>query len=148
MTTSGINALYERCLVTCALYDELWLRYARWMSGHPGKEEEVRNIYLRATTLFVPISRPGIRMQFAYFEESCDRVGVAQEVHGAILQKLPSCVEAIVSWANLQRRQSGLEAAIDVFKQQIDSPDVDIFTKAALVTRMGILAMEGQGQRR
>ena len=24
--------LYERCLVTCAYYDEFWMRYARWMS--------------------------------------------------------------------------------------------------------------------
>src|SRR6478735_1791583 len=42
-------ALYERCLVTCAYYDDLWFRYARWMSGQEGKQEEVRNIYARAS---------------------------------------------------------------------------------------------------
>ncbi len=51
--------LYERCLVTAALYDEFWIRYARWMSAQPGKDEEVRHIYMRAATLFVPVSRPG-----------------------------------------------------------------------------------------
>ncbi len=140
-----IKSLYERCLVTCALYDEFWFRYARWMAGQPGKQEEVRNIYLRATTLFVPVSRPGIRMQFAYFEESCGRADVARDVHSAILQKLPSCVEATVSWAHLQRRQSGLDAAIDVFKQQIDAPEIDIFTKAVLVTEWAFLLWKVKG---
>ena len=39
----------------------------------------MRNIYQRAATVFVPISRPGIRMQWAYFEESCGRIDVAAE---------------------------------------------------------------------
>ncbi|KAF4929774.1 Pre-mRNA-processing factor 39 [Colletotrichum viniferum] len=126
--------LYERCLVTCAFYDEFWFRYARWMSAQEDKEEEVRIIYQRAATLFVPISRPGIRLQWAYFEESCGRIDIARDIHAAILVGLPDCIEAITSWAHLQRRQSGLDAAIEVFKAQIDSPQVDIFTKAALVT--------------
>ncbi|KAI0141073.1 pre-mRNA-processing factor 39 [Hypoxylon sp. NC0597] len=137
--------LYERCLVTCALYDEFWLRYARWMSAQPDKEEEVRHIYMRAATLFVPISRPGIRLQYAYFEESCGRTDVARDIHEAILMQLPDCVEAIVSWANLERRQSGLDAAIQVYKAQIDSPQVNIFTKAVLVTRWAFLLWKIKG---
>ncbi|KAK3355028.1 hypothetical protein B0H65DRAFT_535788 [Neurospora tetraspora] len=142
---SRIVFLYERCLVTCALYDEFWFRYARWMSAQEGKEEEVRNIYLRATTLYVPVSRPGIRLQYAYFEEMSERVDVARDIHAAILNKLPDCVEAIVSWANLQRRQSGLDAAIEVYKAQIDSPTVDIFTKAVLVTEWAYLLWKVKG---
>ncbi|TDZ27202.1 Pre-mRNA-processing factor 39 [Colletotrichum spinosum] len=126
--------LYERCLVTCAFYDEFWFRYARWMSAQEDKEEEVRIIYQRAATLYVPISRPGIRLQYAYYEESRGRIDVARDIHAAILMKLPDCIEVITSWAHLQRRQSGLDAAVEVFKAQIDSPQVDIFTKAALVT--------------
>ncbi|KAL2107412.1 hypothetical protein VUR80DRAFT_5270 [Thermomyces stellatus] len=138
--------LYERCLVTCAFYDEFWFRYARWMASQEGnKEEEVRNIYQRAATLFVPISRPGIRMQWAYFEESCGRVDVARDIHAAILLKLPDCIEAIVSWAHLQRRQSGLDAAIEVYKSQIDSPHVDIYTKAALVAEWAYLLWKDKG---
>ncbi|KAI1088536.1 pre-mRNA-processing factor 39 [Rostrohypoxylon terebratum] len=137
--------LYERCVITCALYDEFWLRYARWMSAQPGKEEEVRHIYMRAATLFVPVSRPGVRLQFAYFEESCGRVGVARDIHEAVLMQLPDCVEAIVSWANLERRQNGLDAAIQVYKAQIDAPHVNIFTKAVLVTRWAFLLWKIKG---
>ncbi|PNP53121.1 hypothetical protein THARTR1_06331 [Trichoderma harzianum] len=141
---SRIVSLYERCLVTCAFYDEFWYRYARWMAEQPGKEEEVRNIYIRASTLFVPISRPGIRMQWAYFEESCGRVDVALDIHAAILMKLPDCVEVIVSWANLERRQNGTEAAIQVLKDQIDAPTVDLYTKAALVAEWAVLLWKGK----
>ena len=140
-----ITALYERCLVTCAFYDEFWFRYARWMSAQNGKEEEVRNIYLRAATLFVPISRPGIRLQFAYFEEQCGRVDIARDIHEAVLMKIPDCVEAIISWANLERRQSGLDAAIQVYKTQIDSPEVDILIKAALVAEWAWLLWKVKG---
>ncbi|KAK3362226.1 hypothetical protein B0T25DRAFT_561310 [Lasiosphaeria hispida] len=140
-----IAFLYERCLVTCAFYDEFWFRYARWMSAQDGKEEEVRNIYLRAATLYVPISRPGIRLQFAYFEEMCGRVEIARDIHASILMNLPDSVEVIISWANLERRQSGLDAAIDVYKAQIDSQAVDIYTKAALVTEWAFLLWKVKG---
>jgi pre-mRNA-processing factor 39 len=137
--------LYERCLTTCAFYDEFWFRYARWMLGQEGKEEEVRNIYQRASTIFVPISRPGIRLQYAYFEEMAGRVDVARDIQQAILFTMPGHVETIVSWANLQRRQSGLDAAIEVYKAQIDSQEIDIFAKAALVVEWANLLWKIKG---
>ena len=137
--------LYERCLVTCAFYDEFWFRYARWMSAQEGKQEEVRNIYQRASTLYVPISRPGIRLQYAYFEEMSERADVAGDIHQAILDRLPGHVETVVSWANLERRQRGLEAAIEVYKTQIDNAAVDIFAKAAFVVEWAILLWKIQG---
>jgi pre-mRNA-processing factor 39 len=115
------------------------------MSGQEGKQEEVRNIYQRASALYVPISRPGIRLQYAYFEEMSDRVDVARDIHQAILDRLPGHVETIISWANLERRQVGLSAAIEVFKLQIDSPAVDIFSKAALVVEWAYLLWKIQG---
>ncbi|CAG8975650.1 hypothetical protein HYALB_00008409 [Hymenoscyphus albidus] len=137
--------LYERCLVTCAFYDEFWFRYARWMSAQQGKQEEVRNIYQRASTVYVPISRPGIRLQYAYFEEMSGHADVARDIHSAILDRMPGHVETIVSWSNLERRQDGLEAAIEVFKGQIDSPAVDLFAKAAFVVEWATLLWKIQG---
>jgi pre-mRNA-processing factor 39 len=137
--------LYERCLVTCAFYEEFWFRYARWMLAQDGKEEEVRNIYQRASTLYAPISRPGIRLQYAYFEEMSGRVDIARAIHEAILIPLPGHVETIVSWANLQRRQVGLDAAIEVYKTQIDLPTLDINAKAALVVEWAILLWRVKG---
>lgn len=137
--------LYERCLVTCAFYDEFWLRYARWMLAQAGKEEEVRNIYQRASMLYVPISRPAVRLQYAYFEEMCDRVELAKDIHQAILVNLPGHIETIVSLANLSRRHGGLEAAIEVYKAQIDLTQCDIYAKAALVAEWARLFWKIKG---
>lgn len=140
-----IICLYERCLTTAAMYDEFWFRYARWMLSQPDKEEEARNIYIRAATMFVPISRPGIRLQWAYFEESTGRIDVALAIHEAILLKLPDCIEVIVSWANVNRRQHGIDAAVQVYKDHIDAPTVDLYTKAALVAEWARMLWEVNG---
>jgi pre-mRNA-processing factor 39 len=137
--------LYERCLVTCANYDEFWLRYARWMAAHPDKEEEVRIIYQRASYLYVPIASPTVRLRYAYFEEVSNRVDVAKDIHNAILMYLPSHVETIVSLANLCRRHGGLEAAIEVYKTQLDSPECEMATKAALVAEWARLLWKIKG---
>ena len=142
---SRTQFLYERCLVTCAYYDEFWLRYARWMLAQHGKEEEVRNVYQRASMLYVPISRPAVRLQYAYFEEISNRVEVAKDVHQAILLNLPGHIETIISLANLSRRHGGLEAAIEVYKAQIDSPLCDIYAKAALVAEWARLLWKVKG---
>ena len=137
--------LYERCLVTCAYYDEFWLRYARWMLAQHGKEEEVRNVYQRASMLYVPIARPAARLQYALFEEMCGRVEVAKDIHQAILVNLPGHIETTVSLANLSRRHGGLDAAIEVYKQQIDSSQCDIYAKAALVAEWARLLWKIKG---
>lgn len=134
-----ITALYERCLVTCALYEEFWLRYARWMSGQEAKDEDVRIIFMKAATLFVPVSRPGIRLQWAYFEESIGRIDAAEAIHEAILTQIPDCTEVLISWANLARRQHGIEEAIRVYTNRIEAPTVDLYTKAALVAEWAYL---------
>ncbi|KAK4999952.1 hypothetical protein LTR60_007536, partial [Cryomyces antarcticus] len=125
--------LYERCVVTAAYYDEFWFRYARWMLDHEDKEEEVRNIYQRASCIYVPIARPAVRLQYALFEAMSGRVDVALGIYEAILLAYPSHLETIVAMANLQRRHVGVDAAIEVYKAQIESAPNDVYTKSALV---------------
>ncbi|KAK4940443.1 hypothetical protein LTR10_019427 [Elasticomyces elasticus] len=137
--------LYERCLVTCAQHDEFWLRYARWMLAQPGKEEEVRNIYQRASCIFVPIALPTTRLQYAYFEEMSGRVDVAKDIHEAILINLPGHVETIVSLANVNRRHSGLESAVAVYQSHIESQTIDASAKAALVAEWAKLLWKVKG---
>ena len=142
---SRTQFLYDRCLVTCAYYDEFWLRYARWMHALAGKDEEVRNVYQRASMLYAPISRPTVRLQYAYFEEMCDRVELAKDIHHAVLINLPGHIETIVSLANLSRRHGGLEAAIEVYKAQIESPQCDHYAKAALCAEWARLLWKIKG---
>lgn len=112
-----IKLLYERCLVTTANYDEFWFRYARWMYGqsHLSKEvrnEEMRNIFLRASCIFVSISRPEIRLQYARFEESLGNAATAIDIHESILATHPHHLETIISLTNVHRRAHGVDAAL------------------------------------
>ncbi|KAK5082710.1 hypothetical protein LTR05_006590 [Lithohypha guttulata] len=140
-----IQFLYERCLITCALHDEFWMRYARWMIAQSNKQEEVRNIYQRASCIFVPIAVPAIRLQYAYFEEMQGRVDVAKAIHEAILFQLPSHVETIISWANTCRRHDGLDPAVAVYKAQLDNPACDTTAKAAVVAEWARLVYRTKG---
>ena len=140
-----IQFLYERCLVTCALHDEFWMRFARWMSAQPNKQEEVRNIYQRASCIFVPVAVPTVRLQYAYFEEMQGRVDVAKAIHEAILIMLPSHVQTIVSWANTCRRHEGLDAAVAVYKSQLESPQCESSAKAAIVAEWARLVYRVKG---
>ncbi|KAF8533919.1 hypothetical protein BDD12DRAFT_758524 [Trichophaea hybrida] len=140
-----VSFLYERCLVTCAFYDEFWYRYIRWMYAQDGKEEDVRNIYQRASMVFVPISRPGVRLQYAVFEESQNRPDMARSVYESILELLPGNIETIVAWANFERRQGGLDAAIAVYRAQIESDKCDIYAKGALTAEWARLLWKIKG---
>jgi pre-mRNA-processing factor 39 len=100
---------------------------------------------MRASCVFVPISRPTVRLNWAYFEEISGRVDVAQAIHEAILVSSPGHLETIVSWANVQRRQGGLDAAISVFKAQIDSPTSDLITKGEMVAEWAYLLWKIKG---
>ena len=137
--------LYERCLVSAAYYDEFWLRFARWMLAQDGKEQEVRSIYQRASCIYTPISRPAVRLQYARFEEMVGRKELAQAIHEAILLTVPGHVETVISWAHLQRRQGGLDAAIGILKDHIDSQSCDLYAKAALVAEWARLIWKIKG---
>ncbi|KAF1924342.1 pre-mRNA-processing factor 39 [Didymella exigua CBS 183.55] len=110
--------LYERCLVACALYDEFWLRYARWMFSQ-GKEENTRIIYMRASCIFVPIEAPAIRLNWARLEEKLGRVSVAREIHTSMLEQAPDHVETIISLAGVVRRHEGNDEAVKVLEEYI-----------------------------
>jgi pre-mRNA-processing factor 39 len=110
--------LYERCLVACALYDEFWLRYARWMFSQ-GKEEDTRIIYIRASCVFVPISAPTVRLNWARFEEKLGRTSVARDIYVAILDQAPGHEETLISLANVERRHEGNDAAVRLLEEYI-----------------------------
>ena len=137
--------LYERCLVTTANYEEFWLRYARWMLAQADKQEEVRNIYQRASCLYVPISQPTVRLFYAQFEEAEGRPDIAVAIHEAILDKMPGHIDTIVSLANVHRRQYGMDSAIETLKGYINDPETSIHTRGALVSEWARLLWRIQG---
>ena len=142
-----IKFLYERCLVTAANYDEFWMRYARWMLSQEGnKAEEVRNIYQRASCIFVPISRPLVRLWYAKSEEALGNSDVAGDILESVLMMLPGHLEAVLDLTNLHRRQHNLDAAVHTLRRFISSPDVSPQVRGALVAEWARMVSEVKGE--
>ena len=137
--------LFERCLVTCALYDEFWFKYLHWMLRLPNKQEEVRLLYMRASCLFVPIGRPAIRHSWARFEEAMGRAEVAKSICEGILAAMPSQLEAITHIANISRRQHGLETGLDVFDRFLGAAGVDHWHAASLIAEKARMMWNATG---
>ncbi|KAF8928469.1 hypothetical protein BGZ58_009627 [Dissophora ornata] len=129
-----IRVLYERCLVTCALYEEFWLRYGTWARSQSNLDD-LKVIYSRAV-LQVPPSNPSLRLTLALVEEERGEIEAARREYQTILENLPGHIETIVRFANFERRTSPahLEAAELVYQSQLGLEKVDEITQTAIVT--------------
>lgn len=58
--------LFERCLIACALYEEFWVKYTRYLESRtvPG----ARSVFQRACGFHLP-RKPNIHLLWAAFEE-------------------------------------------------------------------------------
>lgn len=142
--------LYERCLVTCANYEEFWFRYIRWTLAQMSiakevRNEEVRIIYSRASCIFVSIAQPSIRLNYARFEESIGRADTAIAIHEAILATAPGDLETVLSLVNTHRRQYGVDAAIKVLKTQLNTGENGRSDRGALVAELARLHWKVKG---
>ncbi|KAF9994893.1 hypothetical protein BGZ79_000328 [Entomortierella chlamydospora] len=129
-----IRVLYERCLVTCALYEEFWLRYGTWARSQSNLED-LRAIYHRAA-LMVPPSNPSLRLTLALVEEERGDNEAARKQYQTVLEHLPGHIETIIRFANFERRTSkdDLSAAENVYASQLGLDNVDEVAQTAIVT--------------
>lgn len=142
--------LYERCLVTAANYGEFWFRYARWTLGQESRVlevryEEVRNIYQRASCVYIFEDEPEIRLYYARFEESLGKADTAIAIHEAILLNNPAHLETIVSLVNTHRRQFGIDVAIEETTKHIMCQEHQPQTRGALVSELARLTWKIKG---
>jgi pre-mRNA-processing factor 39 len=142
--------LYERCMVTAANYEEFWYRYARWTLGQVSRpiavrNEEVRNIYQRASCTYIFQDEPEIRLYYARFEESLGKADTAIAIHEAILFNIPGHLETIISLVNTHRRQYGIDAAIEEINKHIMSQGYNPLTRGALVSELARLTWKTKG---
>ena len=103
-----VRALFERCLVPCALYAEFWLRYAAWCHSNIDATAALA-VATRAATVFLP-RRPDVLAALAALLESAGRLDDARAAYEAVAA---GAVEAdhkaygAVLVANFERRVGG-----------------------------------------
>ncbi|CAG8660007.1 21611_t:CDS:2, partial [Racocetra persica] len=141
-----IQVLYERCLVACALYEEFWQRYARWMISK-NRLDDARNIYVRATSVFIPISRPSIRLSFACFEEQQGNIDESRAIYKMVLDALPGHVEAIMKYAHFERRRhlDDLSVPINILTSSLQGNNIDEKSKAFIIVQHANMLWRNKG---
>jgi len=146
-TTSAIK-LYERCLVACANYPEFWSRYANFVETNVGAAA-ARAIYVRMTSVFIK-RRPEAFLAHALFEEGQGKAADARKIYQELIAPdAPGAglVEAVVRFANFERRQNKLPAAIQIYKDAIaaakDKSKNQVYLMVQLATFLSQVAKKG-----
>lgn len=113
------RALFERALVPCALYEEIWLLYIKWAMDRGCPEDDVSAIFQKASEM-VSISRPFIRLQWSLYAELIGDIQLARQILRT-LESSPILTEfkdeINIHRAHFERRQS-IDGAIDFLSRQ------------------------------
>ncbi|KAI1720983.1 NRDE-2, necessary for RNA interference domain-containing protein [Ditylenchus destructor] len=100
---SRIQFLFDRCMIACALYDDLWIKYATYLES-VNDEESARNIYKKASSIFVP-RKAGIHLAFSAFEEKHGNIEAAQAILDAFDRRHPNYTAITLRQLAIERRQ-------------------------------------------
>uniref|UniRef100_A0A8D1R3F9 Pre-mRNA processing factor 39 n=1 Tax=Sus scrofa TaxID=9823 RepID=A0A8D1R3F9_PIG len=107
-THERVVVLFERCVISCALYEEFWIKYAKYMENH--SIEGVRHVFSRACTIHLP-KKPMVHMLWAAFEEQQGNINEARN----ILRTFEECVLGLamvrLRRVSLERRHGNMEEA-------------------------------------
>ncbi|XP_076808560.1 pre-mRNA-processing factor 39-like [Clavelina lepadiformis] len=113
-----IVLLFERCLIACALYEDFWLKYAKYMAQ--SDNEKARKIYKRACYTHLP-KKPNIHMQWAAHEEVLGN----RETASKILEKLDNIVPGMamikMRRVAVERRSGNIQVAEDLLRCYVAS---------------------------
>ncbi|XP_051166626.1 pre-mRNA-processing factor 39 [Leptopilina boulardi] len=117
--SNRIIILFERCLIACALYDEFWMRFVRYLESLKiDNAEKIRDVYTRACTVHHP-KKPNLHLQWATFEESKGNFEKAAEILENFDNVLPNMLQIAYRRINLERRRGDLEKACTLYDNYI-----------------------------
>ncbi|XP_071454184.1 pre-mRNA-processing factor 39 [Hetaerina americana] len=116
-----IITLFERCLIPCALYEEFWIRFVRYLEAM-GEEmvEKVRDVYHRACTIH-HTKKPTLHLYWAAFEESQENYEKAAEILTNLEKIMPNLLQVAYRLINLERRRGNLESVCSLYEHYISA---------------------------
>ena len=140
-----ILILFERCLIACALYEEYWIKYVKYLQSKPEKDvTRLRDVFKRACTIHHR-SKPWINLLWAAFEESegkpswklmnkflpsahcvhsdskilSGNLEKAAEVLETLETAIPNSLHLFFGRINLERRRGDVQKASELFQKYI-----------------------------
>jgi len=114
-----IITLFERCLIACALYEEYWIKYIKYLQVQKEVDvEKLRSVFVRACTIHHQ-NKPWINMHWASFEESQGEFEKASEILHNLHKLLPDSIHVYYRHINLERRHGNHEKCAELFEKYI-----------------------------
>ncbi|KAJ0061246.1 hypothetical protein NL108_013919 [Boleophthalmus pectinirostris] len=100
--------LFERCLIACALYEEFWIKYAKYLESY--STDGVRHVYKKACTVHLT-KKPTIHLLWAAFEEQQGEVEEARSILQSLESIIPGLAVVRLRRVSLERRHGRMEEA-------------------------------------
>ncbi|XP_043553236.1 pre-mRNA-processing factor 39 isoform X2 [Chiloscyllium plagiosum] len=107
-TLERVVVLFERCLVACALYEDFWIKYAKYMENH--SSEAVRHVYSRACTVHLS-KKPMVHLLWAAFEEQQGNINEARRILKMLEESVPGLAMVRLRRVSLERRHGNMDEA-------------------------------------
>ncbi|XP_065112651.1 pre-mRNA-processing factor 39 [Paramisgurnus dabryanus] len=105
-TPERVVVLFERCLIACALYEEFWIKYAKYLESY--STEGVRHIYKKACSIHLP-KKPTVHLLWAAFEEQQGNIDEARGILKAIEEAVPGLAMVRLRRVSLERRHGNMD---------------------------------------
>lgn len=116
-----IIVLFERCLIACALYEEFWIKFIRYLESlKEDMTDKIRNVYERACTIH-HTKKPNLHLHWAVFEESQKNYDKAAEILTNLEKLVPNMLQVAYRRINLERRRNDLNKVAELYEHYINT---------------------------
>ncbi|XP_043930206.1 pre-mRNA-processing factor 39 isoform X1 [Protopterus annectens] len=115
-TNERVVVLFERCLIACALYEEFWIKYAKYLESH--SIEGVRHVYSRACVIHLQ-KKPLVHLLWSAFEEQQGNINEARRILKSFEESVPGLPMVRLRRVSLERRLGNLEDAVLLLQDAI-----------------------------
>ncbi|XP_035278924.1 pre-mRNA-processing factor 39-like isoform X1 [Anguilla anguilla] len=115
-TPERVVVLFERCLIACALYEEFWIKYAKYLENY--SIEGVRHVYKKACTIHLP-KKPTLHLLWAGFEEQQGNIEEARGILKGLEEAVPGLAMVRLRRVSLERRHGNMEEAESLLQDAI-----------------------------
>ncbi|KAL7992828.1 hypothetical protein Chor_017084 [Crotalus horridus] len=115
-THERVVVLFERCVISCALYEEFWIKYAKYMENH--SIEGVRHVYSRACTIHLS-KKPMVHLLWAAFEEQQGNINEARRILKIFEENVSGLAMIRLRRVSLERRHGNMEEAEHLLQEAV-----------------------------
>ncbi|KAH9380254.1 hypothetical protein HPB48_018202 [Haemaphysalis longicornis] len=112
--------LYERCLIACALYEDMWLKYIKYLDT--AEPKKVNSVFRGACTTHL-VRKPSISLAWAAYEEKHGRFEEASQILANLEERIPDLLEPVLRRINVERRRGCPEKVEELYRKCISQAD-------------------------